>query len=111
LLGETGGKFSSLQSIEKSQNVEIIAQSGGIHIVCERCPKHLRSPLQAKRRRHASSRRLPHARLPGEFVGEETDGKFPPCKALKSHKTRKSASSRAGLVSPRISFVINARRA
>ena len=31
-LDETEGKFSSLQSIEKSQNVEIIAQSGGIHI-------------------------------------------------------------------------------
>jgi hypothetical protein len=30
-LDETEGKFSSLQSIEKSQNVEIIAQSGGIH--------------------------------------------------------------------------------
>ena len=27
-LDETEGKFSSLQSIEKSQNVEIIAQSG-----------------------------------------------------------------------------------
>jgi hypothetical protein len=58
-LDETKGKFSSLQSIEKSQNVEIIAQSGGIHIVCERCSKTftLAAPSEAAamRRRAASS--------------------------------------------------------
>ncbi len=110
-LDETKGKFSSLQSIEKSQNVEIIAQSGGIHIVCERCPKHPRSPLQAKRRRHASSRRFLMRGCPANSSAKKPMENFPPCKALKSHKTRKSASSRAGLVSPRISFAINARRA
>jgi hypothetical protein len=110
-LDETKGKFSSLQSIEKSQNVEIIAQSGGIHIVCERCPKHPRSPLRAKRRRHASSRRFLMRGCPANSSPKKPMENFPPCKALKSHKTRKSASSRAGLVSPRISFVINARRA
>ena len=55
---------------------------------------------------------LPHARLPANSsLAEEPMENYPPCKALKSHKTRKSASSRAGLVSPRISFAINARRA
>ena len=110
-LDETKGKFSSLQSIEKSQNVEIIAQSGGIHIVCERCPKHPRSPLRAKRRRHASSRRFLMRGCPANSSPKKPMENLPPCKALKSHKTRKSASSRAGFVSPRISFAINARRA
>jgi len=111
-LDETKGKFSSLQSIEKSQHVEIIAQSGGIHIVvCERCPKHPRSPLQAKRRGHGSSRRFLMRGCPANSSAKKPMENFPPCKALKSHKTRKSASSRAGLVSPRISLAINARRA
>ena len=110
-LDETKGKLSSLQSIEKSQNVEIIAQSGGIHIVCERCPKHPRSPLRAKRRRHASARRFLMRGCPANSSPKKPMENFPPCKALKSHKTRKSASSRAGFVSPRISFAINARRA
>jgi hypothetical protein len=110
-LDETEGKFSSMQSIEKSQNVEIISQSGGIHIVRERRPKTstLAAPSEAQRR--ASLRRS--LVRSGQRIRRSTKprGTFPPCKALKSHKTRKSASSRAGFVSPRISFAINVRRA
>jgi hypothetical protein len=88
-LDETKGKFASLQSIEKSQNVEIIAQSGGIHIVCERCPKAstLAAPSEAPPPCVVAP--LPHARLPGEFVTEETDGKFSSLQSIEKSQNEK----------------------
>ena len=146
-LDETEGKFSSLQSVEKSQNVEIIAQPGGIHrrrpttikSIGSACPhpslrgalatkqprgrrcvapgllrfarndglefgslifgrrllfvsdarKHPRSPLRAKRSGACVVRRS--LVRGGRRIRRSTKrcGNFPPCKALKSHKTRK----------------------
>lgn len=72
-LDKTMRKFSSPQSVEKSRNVDIIAQSGGIHVVRERRPKT--SPLRAKRSgaRHCAAHSCAAA---GEFVARRNDAEI-----------------------------------
>jgi hypothetical protein len=74
-LDETMRKFSSLQSVEKSQNGEIIAQLGGIHIVRERRPKTSTIVVPSEARR-ACVVAIPHARRPANFVARRNDAEI-----------------------------------
>jgi hypothetical protein len=110
-LEETEGKFSSLQSIEKSQNVEIISQSDGIHIVRERRPKTstLAAPSEAPPPCVVAP--LPHARGPANSSLDETGGKFSSLQSIEESQNEKILAVARGFVSPRISFAINVRLA
>jgi len=110
-LEETEGKFSSLQSIEKSQNVEIISQSDGIHIVRERRPKTstLAAPSEAPPPCVVAP--LPHARGPANSSLDETGGKFSSLQSIEESQNEKILAVARGFVSPRMGFAINVRRA